>query len=258
MKMAGSNILTRKQLENMTDDQLLEFAMKLQNNMINKQTNLINDNKEFREKLSIIDSKFDELKNENEVLTSKVSVAEKTSSTLSTDYKNINEKVIEMERNMHRMEQYSRRECIEIVGIPSSITNDLLEEHVLLIFEKLGVVLETMDIVACHWLEKTNRVIVKLLNHKGSQYILEKKHKLRNIVFYNHDESENSNSRKIFINQTLCPYNRRLYGLVKDLSNESLIDSFWISNGTIKIRESSQSKPVSITHESDLQFWGLH
>ena len=56
------------------------------------------------------------------------------------NYKNINEKVIEMERNMHWMEQYSRRECIEIVGIPSSITNDLLEEHVLLIFEKLGVV----------------------------------------------------------------------------------------------------------------------
>ena len=138
--MAGSNILTRKQLENMTDDQLLEFAMKLQNNMINKQTDFINDNKEFREKLSIIDSKFDELKNENEVLTSKVSVAEKTSSTLSTDYKNINEKVIEMERNMHRMEQYSRRECIKIIGIPSSITNDLLEEHVLLIFEKLGVI----------------------------------------------------------------------------------------------------------------------
>ena len=36
--------------------------MKLQNNMINKQTELANDEKEFREKLSIIDSKFDELK----------------------------------------------------------------------------------------------------------------------------------------------------------------------------------------------------
>ena len=128
--MAGSNILTRKQLEKMTDDQLLEFAMKLQNNMINKQTNLINDNKEFREKLSIIDSKFDELKNENEVLTSKVSVAEKTSSTLSTDYKNINEKVIEMERNMHRMEQHSCCKCIEIVGILSGIMNDRLKEQI--------------------------------------------------------------------------------------------------------------------------------
>ena len=128
--MAGSNIFNRRQLEKMTNEKLIEFAMKLQNNMINKQTELINDNKEFREKLRIIDSKFDELKKENEVLKSKVSVPEKISSTLSTSYKNINEKVIEMERNMHRLEQYSRRECIEIAGIPSCITNDLLEEHV--------------------------------------------------------------------------------------------------------------------------------
>ena len=56
MKMAGRNILTRRQLEKMTNNQLTEFTMKLQNNMINKQIELIKDNKEFREKLSIIDS----------------------------------------------------------------------------------------------------------------------------------------------------------------------------------------------------------
>ena len=49
----------------MANDQLIEFAMKLQNNVIGKQTELINDNKEFREKLSIIDSKFDEVRKEN-------------------------------------------------------------------------------------------------------------------------------------------------------------------------------------------------
>ena len=49
--------------------------MKLQNNMITEQTELINDNKEFRENLE----------------------------TLPSNYKNINEKVIEMERHMHRL-----------------------------------------------------------------------------------------------------------------------------------------------------------
>ena len=44
MKMEDSNIVTRKEL-----DQLIEFAIKLENNMITKQTELINDNKEFRE-----------------------------------------------------------------------------------------------------------------------------------------------------------------------------------------------------------------
>ena len=91
----------------MTNDQLIEFTMKLQNDTINNQTELINNKKKFIEKLRIIDSKFDELKKENQVLKSKVSVAEKTLLTLSTNYKNINEKGIEMERNMHRLEQYS-------------------------------------------------------------------------------------------------------------------------------------------------------
>lgn len=76
MKTAGSNIFIRRQLEKMTNNQLIQSAMKPQNNMITKQTELINDNKKFREKLSIIDSKFDELKKENEVLKSNVTVVE--------------------------------------------------------------------------------------------------------------------------------------------------------------------------------------
>ena len=108
-----------------------------------------------------------------------------------------------------------------------------------------------MDIVASHRLGKTNRVIVKVLNRKDSPYTLEKKYKLENIALYNHDEIENSNkNRKISIYQSVCIYYRKLYGLLRDLSNEDLIDSFWISNGTLKITWSSQSKPVSLSKHS--------
>ena len=43
--MVGSNILTRKQLQKMTNEQLIDFVMKLQDNRISTQTELINDNK---------------------------------------------------------------------------------------------------------------------------------------------------------------------------------------------------------------------
>ena len=105
-----------------------------------------------------------------------------------------------MERNMHRLEQYSRRECIKIAGVPNSITNDLLEEHVILIFEKLGVAMEPMDIVACHRLGETGRVIIKLLNRNDAQNVLKEKHKLRSIY---DDHTDTNNKRKIFINQSL-------------------------------------------------------
>ena len=45
--------------------------MKLQSNMITKQTELINGDTEFREKLSITDSEFDKLKKRLKFLTAK-------------------------------------------------------------------------------------------------------------------------------------------------------------------------------------------
>ena len=87
-------------------------------------------------------------------------IAEKTSTTLSTNHKKLNDRVIEMERNTHRLEQYSRLKCIETAGVPNSITNDLPEEHVILIFEKLGVIMGPMDIVACHRLGESGRVLL--------------------------------------------------------------------------------------------------
>ena len=129
-------------------------------------------------------------------------VAEKSSTTLSISHKKFNGIVIEMERNMHRLEQYSHQEYIEIAGVPNSITNNLLEEHNILIFKKLGVVMEPMDIVACHRLGESGRVIVNLLNRKDAQNVLKEKHKSRSINLYD-DNTDTNNERKIFINQSL-------------------------------------------------------
>ena len=135
--MAGSNILTKKQLEKMTNEQIIDFAMKLQDNLISMQTELINDNKVFRGKLNLTEAKFDDLKKENETLQSKFMIAEKTLTTLSINHKKLNDRVIKIEGSMHRLEQYTCHECIKIAGVPNSITNNLLKEQIILIFKKL-------------------------------------------------------------------------------------------------------------------------
>ena len=113
--------------------------------------------------------------------------------------------------------------------------------------------MEPVDIVACLRLGETGRVNVKLLNRNDAQNVLKEQRKLRSINLYD-DNTDTNNKRKIFINQSLCPYYRKLYVMAKDLNNQGFINSFWIANRTIKIREPSQSKPISITHENDLQF----
>ena len=92
----------------MTNKQIIDFAMKLKHNLITKLPELINDNKQFREKLHVIEGKFHDLQKENETLQSKVMIAEWKSATLSMNHKKLNDKIIEMGRNMLRPEQYSR------------------------------------------------------------------------------------------------------------------------------------------------------
>ena len=51
-------------------------------------------------------------------------------------------------------EQYSRRECLEISGIPDSIPNNNLEETVFKIFNETGAIVNLRDAEACHRLNQ--------------------------------------------------------------------------------------------------------
>ena len=48
------------------------------------------------------------------------------------------------------MKQNSRREWIELAGIPLSIRNNLPEQHILVMISKIGVNIDELDIVVCH------------------------------------------------------------------------------------------------------------
>ena len=84
--MADSNILTRKQLEKMPNNQLIDFAVKVQGNLILKQNALLNENKEINAKLHNMDKKIDELNRENNLLQSRLSVARNTSTLPSRNH----------------------------------------------------------------------------------------------------------------------------------------------------------------------------
>ena len=79
--------------------------------------------------------------------------------------KNVNtllkKRVIDMERQCWANVQYSRRECLEVAGIPCDVSNENLESKVLEVFSKVGCEILSRDIEACHCLTNNDRVIVK-------------------------------------------------------------------------------------------------
>ena len=71
-------------------------------------------------------------------------------------------RLVIMERHCWANVQYSRQECLDIIGIPSEVDVDVLKEKVANIFEKLGCNIPSNRIEACQRISKKSvTVIVK-------------------------------------------------------------------------------------------------
>ena len=96
---------------------------------------------------------------------SELAVSQQVNSLLSN-------KVANMERQSWGNNQYSRRECLDIIGIPSEVDAAVLEEKVLNIFGKLGCDVPPERIEVCHRMsKKSSTVIVKFTKRKDGQQV---------------------------------------------------------------------------------------
>ena len=64
--------------------------------------------------------------------------------------------IVMLERKSWSNEHYSRRECLEISGLPSSVEDSQLEGTVLQIFDKMEVKVDPQNVEACHWMKSNN------------------------------------------------------------------------------------------------------
>ena len=93
--------------------------------------------------LTQINGNLELLNHRFEKLESELTISKKVGDLLQT-------KIKALERTCVMAEQYSRRECLEISGIPVSISNDDLEEKVRDIFNLIEAPVSAENIEACH------------------------------------------------------------------------------------------------------------
>ena len=194
--------------------------------------------KELNESVvSIKDSITDALKEENFRLQQKV--------------QHLENKLSDIEIVEYKLEQYTRRNNIEIQGIPSTVHDNLLEDKVIDIFSQLNITISKSDIEDCHRLGKANpeNTIVRFVNRKFCNDKLEKKKKLMSI---NKMELGFKPDVALYISENLTPFNQRLAWQCRELKRARLIHSCWSSKGVVKIRRTMNERALSIDSEKDL------
>ena len=115
-----------------------------------------------------------------------------------------------MERRCYANEQYSRRKCLEISGIPASAADNGLESNILEILEEIDIPIDPNLVENYHRLlskSSPKKVIIKLDRRKDIRRILLNKSKLKNLK----PESVNLPGETNFsIDESLCLYYKKI------------------------------------------------
>ena len=143
-----------------------------------------------RSKLSKL-SKFSKLQ-------SKLAVTKQVNTELT-------KKIVTLERQCWANAQYSRKECLEVVGIPRQVDDNQLETKVLSIFEKVGCTIDPGFIDDSHRLGKNNDRVIS--RRKDCKQVLQVK---KDLKVLNTDDLDVPRAIKFFVNQSLCPFYRIL------------------------------------------------
>ena len=180
--------LSESALKKLHKDEIINLALDYQN--------------KFDSTLAGIRNELSDLKKDFEQLRSDSLITKLVNTKLK-------EKVGSLEQQTWNNSQYSRRECLELSGIPETIENKNLEGTVLGIFEKLDVMVDPGNVEDCHWIKFSKgakKIIVKLSRRKDANKIRLLKKGLKGMNF----SSLGINS-VVYINDNLCTYYKMLW-----------------------------------------------
>ena len=114
------------------------------------------------------------------------------------------QRLVDSERQCCANAQYSRRECLKVVGIRCSVVNNSLEEKVIQVFEKVGCNIDYSNTEAFHRTSKKNdRVIVKFSRINDYQRVLSIKKNLQKLKL---GDIVLTGDNKVFANHSLFSY----------------------------------------------------
>ena len=122
-----------------------------------KEKELLESVSSLRSELEVMKAQIEELKRERMAFDRK---------------KDDSKRTVDLEKKVTELEQYTRRECVELIGPPEDTHGEGLENSVVQAFEIAGVNVVKRDFHVIHGLGNSKIVIAKLVKRRDAIKIL--------------------------------------------------------------------------------------
>jgi chromosome segregation ATPase len=163
---------------------------------------------------------------------------------------------------LDNLEQYGRRECIEISGIPT-LPIDNPKQLTVELGHLMGVEITQEHISTAHRLPSTRKVkerfIVKFVHRDTKDEFYKKRSKLAGKKSKNLPSVANEfgksihRAENIFISESLTPYRKKLFGRINEFKKNNQWKYLWTVNGKILLRQSEHSQVFGFTTEEEFE-----
>ena len=168
---------------------------------------------------------------------------------LQEEVKTLRNKLFSVDCRVVECEQYSRRDCLIITGIPANIKHLELQTTVINVLAEMGMTICYDDISACHRLPGNNsrlpaKVIVKFVNRKIVDFCLKHTDVLQ--------QACNKLNMNLRFHQSLCATNEEALRICKWLHEQREIHHYFIWNGFVKVVVDEGDNPVKVNHPAVL------
>ena len=160
---------------------------------------------------------------------------------------------VEFERENYDHMQYTRRNNVEISGIPE-IFDNTLEDKVIDICNSLEIPIDKKDIESCHRMfqkpeiKHPKKTIVRFTNRRIAEQLKEKSKLPKEIS----ESLGFPNNNDVYLSDNLCNYYKNLWYYAKKLQKEKQAKFVWTKNGIIRIRRDEGTPAIKINHLTDL------
>jgi hypothetical protein len=179
---------------------------------------------------------------------------------LQEENNRLRSQVRELSHRQTDLEQYSRRNTLEIFGVPEgpNETSEVLKKKVVDIGAALGANLSEDGIDACHRINggsnrPTTGIIVKFLRRDDADNLIQKR-KVKRDFSTRHLQGYQQDS-PIYVNLSLAPARRILFAKARKLKSDFNYKYVWVDRaGRVKVRKSDDntSRVIVVGNEEEL------
>ncbi len=258
----------RNNAESLTIDSIKELWVKEFLPSIQKE--LRSEIEDLKSKITSVAAKCDEIESSQKYLSSEYDNFKRSLQGTKKEVTDIKRSIEGLEGRVNRNEndlynsnvvlddvqQYLRRDCIEITGIPPPLL-DSPKQLAVQVGEMIGLNVTEDHISTAHRLPPTkkvkNRIIVKFVHrdmkeafYKNRSKLIGKKSKDVPLIASEYGKNIHE-SENIYINESLTLIRKKLLGRVNEFKRANKWRHLWTVNGKILLRQTDSSKVFDFT-----------